>query len=162
MGEAKRKVIDGKIVIYSDGAARGNPGPAGAGGQIKGPAGENLAEISEYIGETTNNVAEYKALILALEKAVQFKPLKVEIRSDSELMVKQISGEYKVKNEGLKPLHERVKQLLTRFKEVTVRHIYRTENVRADELANEAIDKYTKGEKTEKRLDDIHEQQSLF
>lgn len=155
-------MINGKIVIYSDGAARGNPGPAGAGGQIKGPAGEDLAEISEYLGEATNNVAEYKALILTLEKAIQFRPLKVEIRSDSELMVKQILGEYKVKNEGLKPLFEKVKHLLAKFREVDVRHIYRTENVRADELANEAIDKYTKGEKTEKQLDDIPEQQSLF
>ncbi|HEY3373451.1 MAG TPA: ribonuclease HI family protein [Candidatus Aquicultor sp.] len=129
-----------KIIIYSDGAARGNPGPAGAGGQILTPSGKTIAEISEYLGETTNNVAEYSALILALEKAREFYPKEIEIRADSELMVKQLNGEYRVKNEGLKPLYDRVRQLLVGVKKVNVRHIYRSDNKRADELANEAID----------------------
>lgn len=131
-----------KIIVFSDGAARGNPGPAGAGAQIKNANGEVLAEVSEYLGETTNNVAEYKALILALERALEYKPEEIEINADSELMVKQLNGEYKVKNEGLKPLYGRVKQLLAGCKRVRIIHVYRSENSAADELANKAIDEF--------------------
>ncbi|MCL6472364.1 MAG: ribonuclease HI family protein [Firmicutes bacterium] len=151
-----------KLIIFTDGAARGNPGPAGAGSLIIDPEGHVLAEMSEYLGETTNNVAEYTALILALEKASKFNAEEIEIRSDSELLVRQLSGEYKVKNEGLKPLVERVRSLLSGYKRVGVKHIYRSENARADVLANEAIDKFKKGEKREFRLGDIPEQGSLF
>jgi len=151
-----------KLVIYSDGAARGNPGPAGAGAHIQNLSGNTIAEISEYLGDATNNVAEYKALILALERALPYAPEEVEIRSDSELLVKHILGEYKVKNEGLKPLFQKVKQLLSGIKKIDIKHVYRNENLRADELANEAIDKFVKGEKAEVEINDLPEQGSLF
>jgi ribonuclease HI len=130
-----------RIITYSDGGARGNPGPAGAGGQIQTCDGEVLAEISEYLGETTNNIAEYKALILTLERAREFASEELEIRADSELVVKQLNGEYKVKNEGLKPLFLRVKELIAGYDRVKIIHVYRKQNKRADELANEALDK---------------------
>ncbi len=151
-----------KLIVYSDGAARGNPGPAGAGGIIKDMSGEVLAEISEYLGETTNNVAEYKALILTLEKALQYGKDEVEIYLDSELLVRQLTGAYKVKNEGLKPLFERVRQLLTAFNKASIEHVYRSENARADKLANGAIDKFKRWGKAKKKLDNIPEQESLF
>lgn len=134
------KVYD-KLITYSDGGARGNPGPAGAGGVVQTPEEEVLAEVSEYLGETTNNIAEYKALILTLQKASRFASKSLEVRADSELMVKQLRGEYKVKNEGLKPLYLQVKDLLSHYKNVTVKHVYRSDNKRADELANEAMDR---------------------
>lgn len=151
-----------RLIIFSDGAARGNPGPAGAGGLIKDSTGEVLAEISEYLGETTNNVAEYKALILTLEKALQYGKDEVKIYLDSELLVRQLTGAYKVKNSGLKPLFERARQLLTAFNKAGIEHIYRSENAHADELANKAIDKFIKGEKAEKKIDNIPGQESLF
>lgn len=132
-----------KLIIYSDGAARGNPGPAGAGGQITSPSGEVLAEVSEYLGETTNNIAEYKALVLSLERALKFNPEEIQIRADSELLVKQLNGEYRVKNEGLKPLYDRVRHLLAGLKRVGVSHVYRSDNKQADELANRAIDSFS-------------------
>jgi ribonuclease HI len=130
-----------KLITYSDGGARGNPGPAGAGGVVQTPNGEILAEVSEYLGVTTNNIAEYKALILTLQKASRFGSKSLEVRADSELMVKQLKGEYKVKNEGLKPLYAEAKELLARYKNVTVKHVYRSDNKQADELANEAMDR---------------------
>ncbi|MDI6715662.1 MAG: ribonuclease HI family protein [Actinomycetota bacterium] len=151
-----------KLIIYSDGAARGNPGPAGAGGQIKTPGGKVLSEVSEYLGETTNNVAEYKALILTLQEAMQFEPAGIIIRSDSELLVKQLTGEYKVKNRDLKPLHELVKQLLEGVGYVDVEHVPRNKNRRADELANEAIDRFIKGKKAEVEIEKLPKQGSLF
>ncbi|HZD60122.1 MAG TPA: ribonuclease HI family protein [Anaerolineae bacterium] len=151
-----------RIVVYSDGAARGNPGPAGAGGQVLDSSGNTLAEISQYLGETTNNVAEYKALIITLEHALLYAPDEIEVRSDSELMVKHLLGEYRVKNEGLKPLFEKVKQLLARVKKIDIKHIYRSENTRADELANKAIDEFTKAERVEAQVDEFPEQGSLF
>jgi len=151
-----------KLIIYTDGAARGNPGPAGAGGQITTPAGEVLAEISEYLGETTNNVAEYKALLLTLEKSLPYNPAAIVIISDSELLVKQLKGEYKVRNEGLKPLHERVKRLLMQLKNVSIEHVYRSENKQADQLANKAIDSFEKGETQQHESDEASEQGTLF
>jgi len=151
-----------KLIIYTDGAARGNPGPAGAGGQITTPEGEVLAEVSEYLGEATNNVAEYKALLLTLEKSLSYNPAAIVIRSDSELLVKQLKGEYKVKNEGLKPLHERAKRLLMQFRNVEIEHVYRAENKQADQLANEAIDRFEKGETQQHGPDEVSEQGSLF
>ncbi|MBI4734047.1 MAG: ribonuclease HI family protein [Rubrobacteridae bacterium] len=157
----------GKIIVYSDGGARGNPGPAGAGGQILNVNGEVLAEISEYLGETTNNIAEYTALILTLEKSQTFRAEEIEIRADSELMVKQLNGEYKVKNEGLKPLHAKVKGLMAPYKRVNIKHIYRSENKRADELANQAMDIYKEIKDDEDYIADSahesnHEQGTLF
>lgn len=161
MSKNKHSTYD-ELIIYTDGAARGNPGPAGAGGQITTPTGEVIAEISEYVGETTNNVAEYKALLITLEKSLAYNPVAVVIRSDSELLVKQLKGEYKVKNEGLKPLHERAKRLLMHFKNVSIQHVYRSENKQADQLANKAIDSFEKGQTQQHESDEVSEQGTLF
>lgn len=130
------------LSIYTDGAARGNPGPAGAGWVIRSSAGKIVAEHCKYLGELTNNQAEYQALLLALEEALQLKGEKIAIYADSELMVRQIQGEYKVKNEGLRPLFQRLVLTLSKFQEYTVKHLRREENALADELANKAIDDY--------------------
>lgn len=130
------------LSIYTDGAARGNPGPAGAGWVIRTAEGEVLAERCKYLGELTNNQAEYQALLLALEEALKLKGERIAIFADSELMVRQIKGEYKVKNEGLRPLFQRMVLTLSKFKEYTVNHLRREENELADELANKAIDDY--------------------
>lgn len=129
-----------KLSIYSDGAARGNPGPAGVGVVIK-RGSHTLAEVSDFIGRATNNIAEYLAFIRGLEEALVLGANKVECFSDSELLVKQINGEYKVKNEGLIPLYHHIKSLIKKFKSFTVSHTLREENKHADKLANEGIDK---------------------
>ena len=128
------------IKIFTDGAARGNPGPAGIGVVIKNEDDETLLEISDYIGETTNNVAEYIALIRGLEEALDMDIDKVEVICDSELLVKQIMGEYRVKNEGLLPLYNNVTGLIKRFKSFSLNHVRRENNKLADQLANQGID----------------------
>lgn len=130
-----------KITIYSDGGARGNPGPAGIGAVLKNKDGEVLAEISEYIGETTNNQAEYKAILAALEKAVKLGATELECFLDSELVVKQLNGEYRVKNKDLAPLFVKIYNLTHSFKKVEFKHVRREQNKEADKLANEAMDK---------------------
>jgi ribonuclease HI len=127
------------LVINSDGAARGNPGPAGIGGIIQDAEGNIIKEFSEFIGKATNNVAEYKALIKALQLVNELKATIVHANLDSELVVKQINGEYKIKNEGLKPLFWEVKSLLSKIK-YQIKYVPREQNKRADKLANEAID----------------------
>lgn len=129
-----------KLIIHTDGAARGNPGPAGIGVTIQTEDGTKLAEISQFIGRATNNVAEYTALITALEKAVALGAGEVEVYTDSELVVKQILGEYRVKNEGLKPLHRKVKSLASQFSNFRIAHVVRDKNKEADRLANKGID----------------------
>jgi len=129
-----------KIIIYTDGGARGNPGPAGIGVVI----GDDY-EHGEYIGETTNNVAEYAALIFAIKKAKSLykdhlSTLDIEVRMDSELIVKQMKGEYKVKNEGLRPLFLEVQKYISEFHHVSFSHIPREKNSRADALVNKALD----------------------
>ena len=139
-----------KIIIHTDGGARGNPGPAGIGVVIEDETGEVHAEISEYIGETTNNVAEYHALIRALGEAkVLFGErtleLPFEIMMDSELVVRQCQGVYKVKEPKLKEMFAMVAQMrLEDFPNITFTHIYREKNARADKLVNEAIDEALK------------------
>lgn len=130
-----------KVVIYTDGGARGNPGPAGAGAVIY-DGNTVLAELKRYLGEATNNVAEYEALILALEEAKKrkFSDNAVEVRMDSELIVKQMKGEYKVKDKNLKILHAKVRELLQDFSSVSFVHVPREENKEADALVNEVID----------------------
>ncbi len=128
-----------KILIYTDGGARGNPGPAGIGVAFVSPTNEIISTYKEYIGEATNNTAEYKALILALEKIQDFKVDEIECRLDSELVVKQLKGEYKVKDQNLKELFNRVKELIF-FKQISFIHIKREKNKIADKLVNEAID----------------------
>jgi len=129
-----------KLVINTDGAARGNPGPAGIGAVIRREDGTVLAEISRFLGHATNNVAEYTALILALEKAAALGAAEVEVFTDSELMVKQIHGEYRVKNEGLKGLYQKVQELAAGFSSFRITHVPREENKEADRLANLGID----------------------
>lgn len=125
--------------VFCDGASRNNPGDAGIGIVIKS-GGKVLKEIGEYIGQTTNNIAEYKALIKGLEETLKLGAKEAEFFCDSELMVKQINGEYRVKNEGLKPLHQQAHHLIKRFKDFSIKHTYRENNSHADELANRGID----------------------
>jgi len=126
--------------LYSDGAARGNPGPAGAGAVILNPDGHVVAKIGKFLGESTNNVAEYMGLILGLRRAKAMGIKELDVFSDSELVVKQLSGDYAVKAEHLRPLHEEAKGLLQAFGAVKVRHIPREENAEADLMSNRAID----------------------
>ena len=137
-------------VIYTDGGARGNPGPAAAGAVILADDGAVVDEISEYLGVATNNVAEYRALLLALDRALAAGYVRADICMDSELIVKQIGGEYRVKDEKIIPLHARAKHLLRRFEEAHVTHIRREQNGRADKLVNAALDAVA----AQKRLDD--------
>jgi ribonuclease HI len=128
------------LAIYIDGASRGNPGPAGIGIVLKDGAGRVVAEISEFIGRATNNVAEYRALIRGLEEAATFGVRQVTVRSDSELLVRQLTGEYKVKSPDLSPLHLEANRLLKAFPRSAVERIPRGENAAADALANRALD----------------------
>lgn len=130
-----------KLKIYSDGGARGNPGPAGIGAVIKNEEGENVEEISEYIGETTNNQAEYRALLKALETAKVLGAEELDCYLDSELVVKQLNREYKVKNKELAPLFVKIYNLSQGFKKVSFAHVRREMNKEADALANLAMDR---------------------
>lgn len=125
--------------IHTDGAARGNPGPAACAYVIE-QAGRHPVEHAERIGEATNNVAEYSALLMALERASELGLRRIAIYSDSELMVKQLNGEYAVKNADLKALYDEAKSLARRFDEVTYSHVRRAENSRADKLCNRVLD----------------------
>ena len=129
-----------RLVIYADGAARGNPGPAGIGVVIEDERGRVLKEVSQFVGRKTNNQAEYMALIRGLEEAAEYQADAVLIRLDSELLVHQLRGEYKVKSPLLKPLISQVQELLARYRVVGIEHIERDYNRAADRLANRAID----------------------
>jgi ribonuclease HI len=129
-----------RLVIYADGAARGNPGPAGIGAVIEDERGRILKEISQFVGHKTNNQAEYMALIQGLEAAAEYQADAVQVRLDSELLVHQLRGEYKVKSPLLKPLRNKVRKLLAGYKVVGIEHIERQYNRAADRLANRAID----------------------
>ncbi len=130
-----------KLIIHSDGGARGNPGPAGIGAIVNGEDGQVVAEISQFIGHATNNQAEYQALLAGLEKAVILGADTLDCFLDSELVVKQINREYKVKNKELAPLFLKVYNLTTKFKNIRFVHIPREQNKEADRLANEAMDR---------------------
>lgn len=130
----------GALSINIDGAARGNPGPAGAGVIIYDTDRQPVCKLKKYLGETTNNVAEYSALLLALDKANKLGAKSIEISSDSELMVRQLQGRYKVKNERLKLLYDEATRLISSFENFKIRHVLRGFNKEADKLANEAID----------------------
>lgn len=133
-----------KLIIYTDGGARNNPGPAGIGAVIFDAQKNKLAEISEYIGETTNNQAEYRAVVAAIKKAKEFKVEELEFYLDSELVVKQLNREYKVKDKDLAPLFVQVYNETLSYKKITFSHIPREQNKEADRLVNEAIDRATK------------------
>ena len=128
-----------KVVIHSDGVSRNNPGPAAIGATIKDEQGRLLATISRSIGRATNNQAEYRAVIAALEKAIKLGARQIELNLDSELVVRQVTGRYRVKNEALKPLFGRVKKLLGSLEGFSIRHIPRRQNQEADRLANSAL-----------------------
>lgn len=130
------------LICYTDGGARGNPGPSGIGVVLMNEAADvKEAEISEYLGHGTNNQAEYTALLRCLEKAKELQAGTVHVRLDSELVVKQMSGEYKVKNAELQKLFLKIWNLRQEFKKVTFEHVRREFNKEADRLANEAMDR---------------------
>ena len=129
-----------KLIIYTDGGARNNPGPAGIGAVLYDENKKVIAEISEYIGEATNNQAEYKALLAAIKKAKELGVEEVEFFLDSELVVKQLNREYRVKDKDLAPLFLQIYNLTLSFKKITFKHIRREFNEEADRLVNLAID----------------------
>jgi ribonuclease HI len=129
------------LVAHTDGGARGNPGPAGYGVVIEDEARRKVARLSEYLGHQTNNFAEYQAVIAALEYALEHGPKALKVISDSELLVRQIKGIYKVKNPTLQDLHARAKQLIAQLEWFSIGHALREHNQEADRLANEAMDK---------------------
>ena len=129
------------LVAYTDGGARGNPGPSGYGVVIQDESGRKVAALSEYLGHQTNNFAEYQGLIAALEHALNHGPKALKVISDSELLVRQIKGIYKVKNPTLQDLHARAKELIAQLDWFSIGHALREHNQEADRLANEAMDR---------------------
>jgi ribonuclease HI len=133
-----------KVVINVDGGSRGNPGPAGIAAVATDPSGEILAERSETIGPATNNVAEYRALLLGVKLAKELDADEVDFVGDSKLIVEQVKGNWKVKQEHLRPLHTKARDALRELPKWSIRHVKRDENTRADELLNEALDSAAK------------------
>ena len=133
-----------EFFIQADGASRGNPGKAGVGAVISDARGRTVKELKCFLGMTTNNVAEYRAVILALEKALELGGGSVTVYLDSELVVRQLRGEYKVREAHLQSLHRRALEILNRFSKYAIHYVPREENRRADQLANEAIDQKIK------------------
>lgn len=132
---------DDLLYIWSDGGARGNPGPAGAGVVISRSDGEVVENLSRYLGQTTNNVAEYRALLLGLERALQLQAAAVRVHLDSQLVVRQLQGSYRVRKPHLRPLYQQAQDMLRRFKRAELVHVPREQNRAADRLVNEAIDR---------------------
>ena len=137
-------MVDKRLSLFTDGACRGNPGNGGAGAVLVGENGEVVSTAKRFLGQCTNNIAEYQALILGLEEALGCGATAISIYLDSELIVRQIQGVYRVKNPTLKPLLADVQALLDRFDTWQVAHVPRSENAVADRLANEAIDEALK------------------
>lgn len=137
---AAEKDGHGHLVVNVDGGARGNPGPAAIAAIVSTPSGKVLEEHSERIGEATNNIAEYKALLLGLDRALELGAREVELIGDSELVARQVRGDYKVKDAGLRPLHTRVLGALADFEGWSIRNVPRAENAEADRLVNAALD----------------------
>ena len=129
-----------RLRVHSDGAARGNPGPARARAVLSTPAGAILERLGKYLGAQTNNHAEYMGLIVGLRRAIELGAREVDVFADSELMIRQLEGRYKVKAEHLKPLYEEARALLARFDRVRLAHVRRELNAEADEMSNRAID----------------------
>ena len=129
-----------KLVVHVDGGARGNPGPAAAGAVISTADGDVLAEAAQAIGVATNNVAEYRGLLLGLDKARELGASEVEVVNDSELVAKQVNGLYKVKHPDMKPLHAAALQALRGFERWSIRSVPRAQNADADALVNQALD----------------------
>jgi ribonuclease HI len=133
--------MNSKLIIHTDGGSRGNPGPAAIGAVLTDASGKTLAEISECIGETTNNQAEYRAVIAALAAAKKLNATELEFYLDRELVVKQLKGEYKMKNKDLAPLFAQICQEKFNFKQVSFTHVRRELNKAADALVNQALDR---------------------
>jgi ribonuclease HI len=131
---------DNYLIAHTDGGARGNPGPAGYGVAIHDSRGNKVAGLSQYLGRQTNNFAEYQALIAALEFAIEHGPKALKVISDSELLVRQVQGIYKVKEPTLRDLHVRASQLISQLEWFNIEHVLRGHNREADELANQAMD----------------------
>ncbi|MEM1009486.1 MAG: ribonuclease HI family protein, partial [Myxococcota bacterium] len=129
-----------RLLIYTDGAARGNPGESGAGVVLKTPEGEEVGRFGRYLGKKTNNHAEYEAVLLGLNQAREFGAREITILSDSDLLVRQLLGEYRVRAKHLKELFEKVKELFTLFDKHQIKRIGREKNIDADSMANRAID----------------------
>ena len=129
-----------RLLVHVDGGARGNPGPAAIGAVVSTPDGEVLEEAAQGIGEATNNVAEYRALLLGLERARALGATEVEVINDSELVARQLQGAYKVKHAGLRPLYDQAMEALERFERWSVRSVPREQNAHADRLVNAALD----------------------
>ncbi|HVO54736.1 MAG TPA: ribonuclease HI family protein [Solirubrobacterales bacterium] len=129
-----------KLTVNVDGGARGNPGPAAIGVVVRGPDEELVAEVGETIGRATNNVAEYRALLRGIELAAEHGADEVELIGDSELVVRQVEGRYKVKDAGLRELHAEAKRALAGFDGWSIRHVKRAQNADADRLVNAALD----------------------
>ena len=139
-GTGDKAAGDGMLLVYSDGASRGNPGPAGAGAVITDARGTPLARLGRFLGRQTNNVAEYQGLLLGLRHAQELGAKAIAVSADSQLMIRQLQGRYAVKHAGLKPLHAEALRLLRAFDRVKLEHIPREENTLADEMSNRAID----------------------
>jgi ribonuclease HI len=129
-----------KVIVHVDGGARGNPGPAAAACVITSPSGEMLGEHAQLLGTTTNNVAEYRALLLGLQRARELGASETEVVGDSELIAKQVRGLYKVKHEAMKPLHREAMAALGQFERWSIRTVPRVQNAHADALVNAALD----------------------
>ena len=129
-----------EVIVYTDGGARGNPGPAGLGFVIEDISGNTIYEAGEYIGETTNNVAEYSALIKALQQAKKLEAKIVHVRMDSQLIVRQMNKQYKIKHPNLQPLAAQVFSLINEFEFIDFNHVRREFNTKADNQVNQAID----------------------
>jgi Ribonuclease HI len=130
-----------EVRVNVDGGSRGNPGPAAIAAVVQDGDGEVVEEQSEAIGTATNNVAEYRALLLGIERAAALGARRLELIGDSELIVRQVNGEYKVKDEALRELHRQVRKALEGFDEWSIRHVRREENEEADRLVNEELDR---------------------
>jgi ribonuclease HI len=129
-----------KLTVHVDGGARGNPGPAAIAAVVSDADGEIIHEANETIGRATNNVAEYRALLLGIERGLMLGATELDLVGDSELIVKQVQGKYKVKDAGLKPLHAEVRSKLAGVGDWSIRHVRREHNAEADRLVNEALD----------------------
>jgi ribonuclease HI len=129
-----------RLVVHVDGGARGNPGPAAAAAVVSTPDGEVLDRAAELLGEQTNNVAEYRGLLLGLRRARELGATEVDVVNDSELVARQVNGVYKVKHAAMKPLHAQALALLAQFDAWSMRNVPRVENAQADALVNEALD----------------------
>jgi ribonuclease HI len=129
-----------KVIVHVDGGARGNPGPAAAACVVSDPSGEVLEEQARLLGTVTNNVAEYRALLLGLERARALGATEVEVVNDSELVAKQVQGLYKVKHEAMRPLHREAMAALREFERWSIRSVPRAQNADADALVNAALD----------------------